>query len=125
MLLDTHTLLWFLGNDSRLPILTKQQIETAELVQVSIVSIWEIAIKVNIGKLSLSTPFSSIQQNLTEQEIDIVSITFTDTETYLTLPLHHRDPFNRMLVAQAMNRSICLVSNDAVLDAYAIQRLWQ
>jgi PIN domain nuclease of toxin-antitoxin system len=125
MLLDTHTLLWFLDNDDRLPAFTKQQIETAETVFVSIASLWEIAIKVNIGKLALKTTFVAIQQNLNTQGIDIIPITFADTETYLSLPLHHRDPFDRILVAQAINHTLILVSRDAHLDAYPIQRLWQ
>ena len=60
MLLDTHTLLWFLGNDSRLPENTRQKIEKNKFVSVSIVSLWEIAIKANIGKLTLATPFDAI-----------------------------------------------------------------
>ena len=57
-------------------------------------------------------------------KIDIFLIDFIDTETYFSLPLHHRDPFDRMLVAQAINRSLTLVSRDAALDSYSIQRLW-
>jgi PIN domain nuclease of toxin-antitoxin system len=71
MLIDTHTLLWFLDDDNRLPASTKQQIENAETVLVSIASLWEIAIKVNIGKLTLKAPFVSIQQNLNTLGIDI------------------------------------------------------
>jgi PIN domain nuclease of toxin-antitoxin system len=125
MLIDTHTLLWFLDDDSRLPSSIKQQIENAETVLVSIASIWEIAIKINIGKLTLKTPFVSIQQNLNTLGIDVTPVTFADTETYLSLPLHHRDPFDRILVAQAINRNLVLVSRDALLDPYPIQRLWQ
>jgi PIN domain nuclease of toxin-antitoxin system len=125
MLIDTHTLLWFLDDDGRLPSSIKQQIENAETVLVSIASIWEIAIKMNIGKLTLKTPFVSIQQNLNTLGIDVTPVTFADTETYLSLPLHHRDPFDRILVAQAINRNLVLVSRDALLDPYPIQRLWQ
>jgi PIN domain nuclease of toxin-antitoxin system len=125
MLIDTHTLLWFLDDDNRLPASTKQQIENAETVLVSIASLWEIAIKVNIGKLTLKTPFVSIQQNLNTLGIDIAPITFANTETYLSLPLHHRNPFDRILVAQAIARNLILVSRDAHLDAYPIQRQWQ
>jgi PIN domain nuclease of toxin-antitoxin system len=125
MLIDTHTLLWFLDDDSRLASSIKQQIENAETVLVSIASIWEIAIKMNIGKLTLKTPFVSIQQNLNTLGIDVTPVTFADTETYLSLPLHHRDPFDRILVAQAINRNLVLVSRDALLDPYPIQRLWQ
>ncbi len=125
MLLDTHALLWFLDDDDHLPTFTKQEIETAETVVVSIASIWEIAIKVNIGKLSLKTTFTSLQQNLNTLGIDIIPIAFADTETCLSLPLHHRDPFDSIFVAQAINRSLVLVSRDTLFDAYPIQRLWQ
>lgn len=93
MLLDTHTLIWFLTNDARLPQPTQEQIETTELVYVSIASIWEIAIKLNIGKLSLNIAFEAIQTNLLDLNIEILSISFADTQTYRSLPLHHRDPF--------------------------------
>ncbi len=96
MLLDTHALLWFLDNDDRLPTYTKAQIETTETVLVSIASLWEIAIKANIGKLTLKTTFIAIQQSLITLGINIIPITFMDTETYISLPLHHRDPFDRI-----------------------------
>lgn len=124
MLLDTHALLWFLGNDARLPSATKQRIEDADTVLVSIASLWEIAIKANIGKLTLFTSFETIETNLINLGIEIVSIAFEDLVTYLSLPLHHRDPFDRILVAQAINRSLILISRDTQLDAYSIQRLW-
>jgi PIN domain nuclease of toxin-antitoxin system len=74
ILLDTHAVIWFLDNDVRLPPSTKKSIESAEIVFVSIVSIWEIAIKINIGKLKLKTDFQEIEQNLSSQDISILSI---------------------------------------------------
>jgi PIN domain nuclease of toxin-antitoxin system len=124
MLLDTHALLWFLDNDARLPPATKERIEDADTVLVSIASLWEIAIKVNIGKLTLFIPFETIETNLINLDIKILSIDFEDVLTYLSLPLHHRDPFDRILVAQAMNHSLIFISQDTQLDAYSIQRLW-
>jgi PIN domain nuclease of toxin-antitoxin system len=120
-LLDTHTLIWFLDNDSRLPIGTKEQIESAESVCVSIVSLWEIAIKINIGKLTLKTNFQAIEQNLIEQDlpIDIAAI-----QTYLNLPLHHRDPFDRIIIAQSIDLALTIISCDIQFDAYSVTRLW-
>jgi PIN domain nuclease of toxin-antitoxin system len=123
-LLDTHTLIWFLDNDSRLPIGTKKQIESAESVFVSVVSIWEIAIKINIGKLNLKTNFQEIEQNLVTQDISVLSIAISDANTYLSLPLHHRDPFDRILIAQAINLDLTIISCDTQFDAYPITRLW-
>jgi len=127
MLLDTHALLWFLNNDARLPKTTSQKIEEAEFVFVSIVSIWEIAIKANIGKLTLLTPFETIQANTIALNIREIPISFEDTVTYHKLPLiqNYRDPFDRMLVSQAMTRSLVIVSVDSKLDVYPIQRVWE
>jgi PIN domain nuclease of toxin-antitoxin system len=108
-LLDTHTLIWFLDNDSRLPPNTKKQIESAESVFVSIVSIWEIAIKINIGKLNVKTDFQEIEQNLVTQDISILSIAIPDANTYLSLPLYHRDPFDRILIAQSINFDLTII----------------
>jgi PIN domain nuclease of toxin-antitoxin system len=123
-LLDTHTLIWFLDNDSRLPIGTKEQIESAESVFVSIVSLWEIAIKINIGKLTLKTNFQAIEQNLIEQDISILPIDIAAIQTYLNLPLHHRDPFDRILIAQSIDLALTIISCDIQFDAYPVTRLW-
>ena len=125
LLLDTHALIWFLDNDTRLPATTRTQIETTPTVFVSIASLWEISIKANIGKLDLSAPFSTIEPNLVALGITQLPITFKDLEIYLSLPLHHRDPFDRILIAQTINHSLFLVSQDTQMDAYAMQRLWE
>jgi PIN domain nuclease of toxin-antitoxin system len=126
MLLDTHALLWFLNNDARLPISARQKIEETELVFASIVSIWEIAIKVNIGKLNLLTSFETIQVNMHALNIQELPILFEDNVTYIGLPLfsEHKDPFDRMIVSQAIRRSLILVSADKKLDTYLVQRIW-
>ncbi len=123
MLLDTHALLWFLNKDSRLPETTKTQIEEAESVFVSMASLWEISIKVNIGKLTLMAPFETIRLNMINLGIEELPISFEDAITYLSIPLHHRDPFDRILVAQAMNHSLILISRDVAFDFYDIQRV--
>jgi PIN domain nuclease of toxin-antitoxin system len=123
-LLDTHTLIWFLDNDLRLPPSAKKQIESAESVFVSIVSIWEIAIKINIGKLKLKTDFQAIEQNLVAQDISILEINIAAIKTYLNLPLHHRDPFDRILIAQSIDRALTIISCDVQFDAYPVTRLW-
>jgi PIN domain nuclease of toxin-antitoxin system len=123
-LLDTHTLIWFLENDPRLPETTRTQIETTPTVFVSIVSLWEIAIKANIGKLNFSFPFNTIAPNLITAGITQLPITFKDLEIYLSLPLHHRDPFDRLLIAQTIEYSLIFISQDAQIDAYPVQRIW-
>lgn len=80
------------------------KIESAEAVCVSIASPWEIAIKINIGKLTLKTNFQAIEQNLIEQDISILPIELAAIQTYLNVPLHHRDPFDRILIVQSILR---------------------
>jgi len=127
MLLDTHTLLWFLNNDPRLTVSVRQKIEETELVFVSAVSLWEIAIKINIGKLNIVTSFEEIKENMNALNIQELPIEFDDSLAYTRLPIlkEHKDPFDRMIVAQAMRRSLTLVSADKKLDAYLISRLWE
>lgn len=124
MLLDTHALLWFLGDDPKLPSGIKEKIEDADEVVVSIISLWEIAIKLSINKLELQFEFRELPTFLEEVDIKVLPLLVEDTSVYLGLPLHHRDPFDRMLIAQAINHSLCIVSADIVFDAYAVQRLW-
>ncbi|NJO20456.1 MAG: type II toxin-antitoxin system VapC family toxin [Spirulinaceae cyanobacterium RM2_2_10] len=124
MLLDTHTLLWFLSDDSRLRASVKSDIENVDDVTVSIVSLWEIAIKLSIQKLELDFLFSELSDFLTQLEMRILPLSFADLEHYLSLPLHHRDPFDRMLASQAITNLLIVVSADAAFDAYPIQQLW-
>ena len=78
----------------------------------------------NIGKLQLNRPFQNLPKELQYINAQLLPITFEDTESYLSLPLNHRDPFDRILVAQAMNHSLVLISRDSAFDAYSIQRVW-
>ena len=90
----------------------------------SIASLWEISIKLGLGKLRLQNSFSELEAVLQQLKIEVLLITFSDTERYLNLPLHHRDPFDRILVAQATNHSLVLISRDQAFDAYYLQRVW-
>ncbi|MBC6420792.1 MAG: type II toxin-antitoxin system VapC family toxin [Hormoscilla sp. SP5CHS1] len=125
MLLDTHILLWFLDDSPRLPQKVREQIEDADRLAVSIVTLWEIAIKLSIKKLELQFEFQELPAFLDQLGIEVIPITFADVQCYVTLPLHHRDPFDRLLVAQGMNRSLSLVSADTKFDPYAISRVWE
>ncbi len=124
LLLDTHALIWFVSNDPNLPVSTRDKIESADDVFLSIASLWEMAIKLNIGKLPLQGAFEDIEPQLIAADITILPLTFTDTVQFRYLPLHHRDPFDRILVAQAINHSLVLVSRDVAFDAYDLQRIW-
>lgn len=125
LLLDTHAFLWYFQGSSNLSVTARKLIQSKEnRIYLSIASLWEIAIKLGLGKLEIPSSFNELQQILVQLEIEILPIVFIDIEQYLTLPLHHRDPFDRMLVAQSITNSLIIVSQDKQLDSYPIQRFW-
>ena len=124
-LLDTHAFIWLSENDPHLPNNLRDMIDIADTVYLSIVSLWEMAIKLNLGKLSLQRSYETIGQELESSDILLLPISFMDTLQIYHLPLHHRDPFDRMLIAQAINKSLILISRDTQFDAYSIQRIWE
>jgi PIN domain nuclease of toxin-antitoxin system len=123
-LLDTHTFIWLSENHPNLPSNLRDMIDVADTVYVSIASLWEIAIKLNIGKLSLKRNYEVIGAEIESSDILLLPISFIDTVQIRNLPLHHRDPFDRMLIAQAINNSLTIISQDSQFDSYPIQRLW-
>lgn len=124
-LLDTHAFIWLSENDPNLPNNLREMIDIADTVYLSIASLWEMAIKLNLGKLSLKRSYETIEQELKSSDILLLPISFIDTLQIYRLPLHHRDPFDRMLIAQAINKSLILISRDTQFDAYPIQRIWE
>ncbi len=125
LLLDTHAFLWFIDDSSRLSTQAKDLLNSDADLLLSTASLWEIAIKASIGKLILAQPYNVlIPQQLALNSIEILPINLAHLALLSTLPFHHRDPFDRLLVAQAMVESLEVVSADASLDAYSITRLW-
>lgn len=126
LLLDTHTLLWFLSGDEKLPNPARTLVEDEENeVLVSAAGLWEIAIKVSLGKLRMSVPFEeAFPSQLDANEIRILPILPAHLQRVVSLPFHHRDPFDRLLAAQSLAEGAPLVSRDEVFDAYGLRRLW-
>lgn len=126
LLLDTHALLWFVLDDPRLSRGGREAIgDSANSVLVSPASLWEIAIKVSLGKYTLPTEYGRfMEQQLAENEFELLPIEVAHTALLANMPFHHRDPFDRLLVAQSIVESMPLVSGDIVLDHYGIDRLW-
>ncbi|MEH2267651.1 MAG: type II toxin-antitoxin system VapC family toxin [Nostoc sp.] len=124
-LLDTHAFIWLTENDSSLPDHLRMMINTADIVYLSIASLWEIAIKLNLGKLSLQQSYETIGSAIDASDILILPISFADTVQVRNLPLHHGDPFDRMLIAQAINHSLIIISRDKKFDTYSVQRMWE
>jgi PIN domain nuclease of toxin-antitoxin system len=125
-LLDTHTFIWFVTDSSRLSIRVKQIIEDDYNEKIlSVASIWEMAIKHSVGKLSFSIPFPQfIEQEMRLNSMDLLPIEISYINIISTLPLHHRDPFDRLLISQAIVENMPILSVDIAFDAYPIQRIW-
>lgn len=93
---------------------------------VSIVSIWEIAIKYGIGKLNLEVPFDDfIDRQIIPNGIQLLDLKLEHLKLVSALPLHHRDPFDRLLIAQAIIEDILIISADRVFSLYPVQRMWE
>jgi PIN domain nuclease of toxin-antitoxin system len=126
LLLDTHAFLWFITNDPKLSTTAQGLIaDPSNEILVSPASYWETAIKVRIGKYPMSAPYEKfITQGIDGNGFKILPIEPGHTAVLTTMPFHHRDPFDRLIVAQAQVEKISVVSNDAVLDLYGVNRLW-
>lgn len=126
LLLDTHTFIWYATDNSRLSTIARSLINNGENdIFLSTASIWEMAIKHSIGRLSFSLPFMEfIKQQLSVSNIGILEINLDQIEIVASLPLHHRDPFDRLIISQAIAEQIPILSVDSVFDNYAIARLW-
>jgi PIN domain nuclease of toxin-antitoxin system len=126
VLLDTHALLWFLWDDSRLSGPAKSMIEEADNRKlVSVASCWEIAIKVGLGKLDLGEPSRSfLSREIARNNFELLPISLDHATMVEGLGSHHRDPFDRLLIAQALVDGLPLVSADAIFEQYGVSRLW-
>lgn len=126
LLLDTHALLWFLANDPKLSATARAAIlDPANVRWVSPISLLEIALKNRLGKLPLPDAFGAMfPASLTVSDIQLLPLEPQHIEPLTTLPLHHKDPFDRLLAATAMVEGFAFVSADAAFDQYGLTRLW-
>jgi PIN domain nuclease of toxin-antitoxin system len=125
-LLDTHSFLYFVMGSQALSGRARTLIEDTDNTRLlSLASVWEIAIKTSIGKLAISLPLEElISSHVTANAITLLPIGLRHIALVSTLPFHHRDPFDRLLVAQSLAEDLPLVSADTRLDRYGIERLW-
>jgi PIN domain nuclease of toxin-antitoxin system len=126
VLLDTQALLWFLLDDSRLSGSARERVvSTSTLIFVSPASLWEIAIKISLGKYTLPEPFLSFWERQMEiNDFTFLPISIAQTAMIVSLPFHHRDPFDRLIIAQALVEGIPVVSSDSIFDRYGVERIW-
>ncbi len=126
VLLDTHAFLWFVFDDPRL------SPRAAELIaadtprkSLSMVSIWEMVIKQQIGKLSLGVEWGVfVDREIRQADLDVLPVELEHIQAYSRLPLHHRDPFDRMIAAQAIAAGTALVTSDRKFEAYDCETIW-
>jgi PIN domain nuclease of toxin-antitoxin system len=125
-LLDTHTFIWFVTDSPQLGVTAKALIEHEYNEKwFSIASVWEMAIKCSIGKLTFNLPLQTfVDQQMQQNSMDLLNIQISHLAIVSTLPLYHRDPFDRLLIAQAIAEKIPIISADVAFDAYAVQRSW-
>ena len=126
LLLDTHVLIWFTEGASEISHPARRALEAAgNTVYYSCVNIWEIAIKLSLQKVTMSLNLEhEFPDFLSTNDVLELPIQYAHVARVAYLPLHHRDPFDRLLIAQAEIEGMTLVSKDAELDAYGIRRLW-
>jgi PIN domain nuclease of toxin-antitoxin system len=121
LLLDTHTLLWWLGDSTKLSASARKMIrDPAAVVYVSAGTVWEIAIKRSLGKVAISDDW----YRATFRDFAELPITAGHTRRAGELPPHHRDPFDRVLIAQALSEGLTIVTGDSAFDPYGVQVTW-
>jgi PIN domain nuclease of toxin-antitoxin system len=125
-LLDTSAFLWFIGGSDKLSVHAQNVImDLDNRIVLIMVSLWEIAIKVSLGKLALVKPYEQIiPQQIEENDIELLPIAHNHLTKIIDLPFHHRDPFDRLIIAQAMTEGIPIISPDAVFSQYPIKLIW-
>ena len=125
VLLDTHTLVWWFSEPEKLSKRAASIItNSSNAVLVSATSAWELAIKVNLGKVDAISLVSDLSMHLAEEGFEELPIAIRHATRAGSLPLHHRDPFDRLLVAQALELDVPILGADKSLDRYDIRRLW-
>ena len=125
LLLDTHTLIWFFNADEQLSINARNLVANpTNNCFLSIASIWEMGIKISLNKLELRGNLAQVAQFIAENSIELLPITFGHVQQLATLPFHHRDPFDRIIIAQALIEQLVLVTKDAVFGQYKAATVW-
>ena len=117
LLLDSHVFLWWQANDTRLTREIKNAVRSANQVYVSAVTAWELGLKVSLGKLRLP---ASVEDGVTASGFWELPVTFAHARVAVALPQHHRDPFDRMLIGEALVENLTVVSQDAAIKRYEV-----
>jgi len=124
-LIDTHALIWWLTQPDRIPEKTRDLLDDlANDVLISIATPWEMSIKIHSGKLDARDILYDIEYGHLDDQIRVLMAEVRHVIRAGSLPLHHRDPFDRLMIAQALELNLPIVSNDRIFDRYGVQRIW-
>ena len=124
-LLDTHTFLWFINGDKKLPISIKNKIEDTKIpCFLSVASLWEIAIKLQIKKLQINMSFEDLYKLAKQNDIEILEIEESHLNTFINVDFIHKDPFDRLIISQAISEDLILITKDKGLKNYNVKQQW-
>ena len=124
-ILDTHTFLWFIEDSPRLSQNALNILESEALLFLSAASLWEIAIKVSMSKLTLPIMFAQfMNKHLQQNDISILPIQLPHLEEVARLPFYHRDPFDRLIIAQAIRENMAIIGTDHIFYSYPVIKIW-
>ncbi len=122
LLIDTHILIWFLEGNKLLAKSRRQIIaDPQNNVLVSIASLWELAIKISVGKLTLAKPLADVIKQIAIEDFEILPISPEHTLQVSTLPFHHRDPFDRIIIAQSQTENLTIMTDDNDFKIYGVK----
>ncbi len=126
LLLDTHALIWFMNGDHQLPDKSKHLMkDIGNKCYVSIASVWEIAIKISIGKLELNGGFDEISNVLYKNDFELLPLHFEHIRELLNLEFHHRDPFDRIIISQGIVEKLPIITSDGIFRLYPVETIWK
>jgi PIN domain nuclease of toxin-antitoxin system len=125
LLLDTHVILWMAQEPERLQGIVRDKLSSEDILLFSYASVWELAIKSAIRKIDLQWSIKEfVDLAMQKHALQMLEISLPHIYHTQQLPLHHRDPFDRLLIAQSIVESIPIISSDSIFDAYGIERIW-
>ena len=130
IILDTHTFIWFIEGSSELSLTARKQIEDINNTSyISIASLWEMSIKYNLGKLTVKgSSFKTLMDDININGFQILNINFLHLVENVNLDSHHRDPFDRLIIAQAIIEDMSIIGRDVIFDNYLkgknVKRVW-
>jgi len=124
-LLDTHAVIWFLNGDEKLSDKSREIIENQNNLKfISIASIWEIAIKISLDKFKFNKGFKKFLDLIEDNGFEIIPISFDHAITVSTLKFIHRDPFDRLIVSQALSDNLIIITRDEYIEKYDVRTIW-